>query len=125
MNRLNSLKPKQCAIPRFIVALFTLWVGIPRLPFFDASFSPLKFIDPWIYGVIMTTIGVGLLVTSYKWRTTISGRVIASIGFVAWVGLTAATSSTTSVLIDFTIAVILFLEVITKHPCNAEIKPVT
>lgn len=73
----------------------------------------------------MTTIGVGLLVTSYKWRTTISGRIIASIGFVAWVGLAAATSSTTSVLIDFTVAVILFLEVITKHPCNAEIKPVT
>ena len=125
MNRLNLLKPKQCAVPRFIAAWFTLWVGIPRLPFFDASFSPLKFIDPWIYGVIMTTIGAGLLITSYKWRTAIAGRIIASIGFVAWIGLAVATTSATSVLIDFTIATILFLEVIAKHPCNAEIKPVT
>ena len=125
MNRLNLLKPKQCAVPRFIVAWFTLWVGIPRLPFFDASFSPLKFIDPWIYGVIMTTIGIGLLITSYKWRTAIAGRIIASIGFVVWIGLAVATTSATSVLIDFTIAVILFLEVIARHACNAEIKPVT
>jgi len=118
---LNQLKPKQCAIPRFIAALFTLWVGIPRLPFFDTPFSPLKFIDPWIYGIIMTIIGTGLLITSYKYRASVGGRIIAAVGFVAWIGLAVATSSTTSVLIDLTIATILFFEVITKHPCNVEL----
>ena len=121
MERLNLLKPKQCAIPRFLAALFTLAVGGPRLPFFDATFGPLKFIDPWIYGIIMTIIGLGLLITSYCSRTSIGGRIIAAVGFVAWIGLAVATSSITSVLFDLIIAIILFTEVLAKHPCNAEI----
>lgn len=120
MDFLRKLKPPQCAIPRFLASLFTLWVGIPRLPFLDAPFSPLKFIDPWVYGIILTFVGTALLYTSYKHRLTVVGRSVAAVGFIAWIGLAAATSSLTSLGIDITVSIILFIEVIAKYPCNAE-----
>ena len=74
---------------RVIVAIMTLWVGVPRLiP--GAQFGGLRFADPVVYGILMTIIGVALLVTCYNgYSRTVWGKLIAGIAFVSWTMLAA------------------------------------
>jgi uncharacterized membrane protein HdeD (DUF308 family) len=103
---------------RVIVDVLTLWVGIPRLiP--DASFSILRFADPVVYGILMTTVGVALLVTCYNgYSRTIWGKSIAGIAFISWAMLAAATASLTSFGFNVTIAILLLIEVYKNGPCK-------
>lgn len=119
MEKLKKLLDPLCANQlRLVVAIFTLWVGIPRLvP--GTVFGPLRFADPAIYGVVMTVVGVALLVTCYNgYSRTIAGKTIAGIGFVSWSMLAAATTSATSFGFNITIAVILLTEVYKSGPCD-------
>jgi hypothetical protein len=119
MEKIRKLLKPLCENQlRLVIAVFTLWVGIPRLiP--GVPFSPLRFADPVIYGIAMTTIGILLLITCYNgWPHTITGKIIAGIGFVSWAMLAAATLSATSFGFNVTIAVILLLEVYKSGPCN-------
>lgn len=103
---------------RVIVAIMTLWVGVPRLiP--DAPFSELRFADPIVYGILMTIVGVALLITCYNgYSRTVWGKLIAGIAFVSWAMLAAATTSLTSFGFNITIAAILLLEVYKNGPCK-------
>lgn len=105
---------------RRLVALLTLAVGLPRLPWpgLETAFSPLRFVDPWVYGVLTTALGVALYVTAYLGRLAPAGRMIAAIGVVVWVMLAVATSSATSLLIDLLVAATLLAEVWTMRDCN-------
>jgi len=112
-RKLRCFWPPHGPEVRKAIGLYSLWVGIPRLLSQDISlYTPLKFIDPWVYGVLMTIIGVLLLLTSCtKRRHGIYGKVIAGVSFVAWMLLAAATSSQTSLLINLTVALSLLMEV--------------
>lgn len=107
---------------RRLAAALTLAVGLPRLPAFDGAllaYNPLRFVDPWVYGVAMTVLGLALLVTAYDgWRMRPLGRLTAALAFVAWATLAAATSSATSLLINLTVASVLLAEVWTVRPCD-------
>jgi len=105
---------------RRFVALLTLAVGLPRLPWpgIEPGFSPLRCVDPWIYGILTTALGVALLATAYRGRLQPVGRVTAAIGVVVWVTLAAATPSATSLLIDVLVAATLLAEVWTMRSCD-------
>ena len=97
---------------RRLVAALTLAVGLPRLPFAVGgfSFAEQRYIPPSAFGVICTAVGLLLLLTAYHGRLTVPGRMVAALGFVTWVTLAAATTSTTSLLIDLALAASLLIE---------------
>lgn len=119
---IRYLRPPCGRQVRRMVALLTLAVGVPRLPIFDGEtiyFALLRFFDPWVYGVMLTTLGVALWATVYRgWRMRPLGRLVAAVGFAAWVTLAAATDSVTSMLINLTVASVLLAEVWTMGPCD-------
>lgn len=116
------LKPPCGRQVRRLAAALTLAVGVPRLPLFDGTevvYTALRFVDPWVYGVMMTALGLALLATAYGgWRLRPWGRLVAALGFAAWVMLAAATSSATSLLINLAVASVLLAEVWTVGPCD-------
>ena len=109
----------KCAWPpygrqvRKLIAAATLAVGIPRLPFFGIqSYNPLRFADPWVYGIVMTLLGILLLTTACKITYhSMRKKVIAGFGFVCWSMLAAATTSTTSFWINVAFSISLLMEV--------------
>lgn len=118
----DDLKPPCGVSARRLAAAFTLAAGVPRLPMFDwlasifdwfaLAYTPLRFVDPWVYGVVMTLLGVAILVTSYKGRRlTLQGRVIAALGFTMWTVLTVATTSATTFLSGAAVAATMLAEV--------------
>lgn len=113
--------PHGCEVRRLAAAL-TLAVGVPRLPIFaqTPTFDPLRFVAPWVYGVMLTALGLALLVTSYRGRLSVPGRLTAALGFAAWVMLAAATSSATSWLVNVAVASTLLAEVWTLKRCADE-----
>lgn len=98
---------------RRAMALWTLTVGVPRLPWpwVDLPFAPLRFVPPEVYGVVMTALGIALYVTAYHGRLSLAGRLAAVCGFTMWMVLAAATTSTTSMLADLVVASVLLTEV--------------
>ena len=102
---------------RRLISVLTLAVGLPRLPFVHNvfSFAPQRFGEPEVFGVLCTIIGLLLFVTSYKWRLTLFGRLVAVFGFVTWITLAVATISATSLLIDLALAMSLLWEIGTLH----------
>lgn len=97
---------------RRLAAVLTLAVGLPRLPLVHDvfSFAPQRFGTPDVFGVLCTVVGLLLLATAYERRLTIWGRLAATLGFVTWVTLAAATVSATSLLIDLAVALSLLME---------------
>lgn len=121
MEKLKKLLRPPCGNEvRKAAAIFTLWVGVPRLPIFsEVPFNPLRFADQWVYGIVMTVVGILLLATCWNgYRHTIGGKVIAGIAFVCWSMLAAATMSITSFGINLTMAIILLTEVWKNGPCG-------
>ncbi len=104
---------------RRLIGVLTLAVGVPRLVFFvDVPYNPLRFADPWVYGILMTVLGTLLLITSFGRRRTIAGKLVAGASFVAWCMLAAATTSATSLMINITVAASLLMEVYVNGPCD-------
>jgi len=99
---------------RRLIAMISLAVGLPRLPGVAElfAFAPHRFGEPEFFGFILTAVGIALMFTSYHGRLTVYGRMVAGLGFVAWVTLAAATLSVTSLLIDVTISASLFFEIV-------------
>lgn len=116
------LKPPHGCQVRRLTAALTLAVGVPRLPVFATapSVDLLRFVAPWVYGVMLTALGLALLVTSYRGRLSLAGRLTAALGFAAWVMLAAATSSATSWLVNVAVASTLLAEVWTLRRCADE-----
>ena len=115
---LNKIIPPLCGRVRFVAALITLAVAVPRLPVFDAWIvAPLGFFVPSVYAYILLPLGLALVVTSYRWRTHWAGRLVAMLSFVAWVTLAFASSSVTSIAIDAIFAGVLFIEILAHHDC--------
>jgi hypothetical protein len=102
---------------RFVVALITLAVAIPRLPVFDAVVGTLGLFDAVAYSYALLPLGVALAITSYRWRLSPAGRFVAVIAFVAWVTLTFAAVSVTSIIINAIMATIMFSEILAHHDC--------
>lgn len=102
---------------RRLIAILTLAVGLPRLPLMHDlfSFAPQRFGEPELFGVLCTVVGILLLVTAYKWRLELFGRLVAVLGFVTWITLATATISATSLLIDLAVALSLLWEIGTLH----------
>ena len=98
---------------RRLIAILTLAVGLPRLPVLAElfSFATQRLLPPETFGVICTLTGVLLLATCHSdRRLALIGRLSAAVGFVVWVSLAAATTSTTSFLIDAAVAASLLVE---------------
>lgn len=115
---LDKITPPLCGRVRFIVTLITLAVAVPRLPVFDALIvAQLGFFVPSVYAYMLLPLGLALGVTSYRWRTHWFGRLVALLGFVAWVTLTFAASSVTSIAINAIMAGVLFTEILAHHDC--------
>ena len=98
---------------RRLIAALTLAVGLPRLPLLHDlfSFATQRLLPPETFGVICTLTGILLLATAYgDRRLAMIGRLSAAVGFVVWVTLAAATTSTTSFLIDAAVAASLLVE---------------
>lgn len=116
MTTKDVLRPPCGPQVRRLVAVLTLAVGIPRLPVFGnaivLAYNPLRFMEPWMYGVLMTALGLALFFTSYRCRRlTLLGRVVSALGFTMWIVLAAATASTTSMLINMAVASTMLAEV--------------
>lgn len=116
-TRWRFLYPPSGKEVRRLVAILTLAVGFPRLSFVHDlfPFAPQRFGEPEMFGVLCTIVGLLLLVTAYKWRLTILGRLVAVLGFVTWITLAAATISATSLLIDLAVALSLLWEIGSLH----------
>lgn len=108
------LMPPSGVEVRRLIAVLTLAVGLPRLPLLHEvlSFAPQRFGEPEAFGVICVVSGLLLLLTSYHGRLSLTGRLVAALAFVVWVTLAAATTSTTSLLIDLAVAASIMTEII-------------
>lgn len=97
---------------RLLAAAICLAVGLPRLPLVHdlLAFAPHRFGEPAAWGMLFVLGSLALLVTCYRGRLSLAGRVIAGIGSVAFVALAAATVSATSWGVDITLAVALAWE---------------
>lgn len=100
---------------RLLVAVCTFAVGLPRLPGLQdfLLFGNLRTVDPDIVGVLMTLLGLLLLATCYRGRQSLFGRSVAAAGMVAWGSLMLVTPSATSFMVDGSMVVALFWEVVT------------
>jgi hypothetical protein len=115
---LDKIIPPLCVRVRFVAALATLAVAVPRLPVFDALIvAQLGFFVPSVYAYLLLPLGLALVVTSYRWRLHWVGRLVALLGFVAWVTLVFAASSVTSIAINAIMAGVLFTEILAHHDC--------
>lgn len=116
-TRWRYLHPPSGIEVRRLIAVLTLAVGIPRLPVVHDvfSFGAQRFGEPGLFGVLCTVVGILLLVTAYKWRLMLFGRLVAVLGFVTWITLAAATVSSTSLLIELAVALSLLWEIGTLH----------
>lgn len=97
---------------RLLVAAIALAVGVPRIAALHTAlpFAAHRFGTPETWGWVFAVLGLALLVTSYRWRLTPVGRIIAGIGAVSFVALMAASTSATSVGVDFSLACALAWE---------------
>lgn len=98
---------------RRLIAILTLAVGLPRLPLLQDlfSFATQRLLPPETFGIVCTLTGILLLATAQgDRRLALIGRLSAAFGFVVWVTLAAATTSTTSFLIDAAVAASLLVE---------------
>lgn len=115
---IEKITPPYCGRVRLVVAAITLTVAIPRLPFLaPVNVAELGFFVPAVYAYILLPLGVALVVTSYRWRLHWVGRLMAVLGFAAWVTLAFAASSVTSIAINIIMAVLMFLEIVDHHDC--------
>lgn len=112
-SRWRYLHPPCGKEVRRLVAILTLAVGIPRLPIIHDAFpfGEHRFGEPELFGVLCAIVGILLLVTAYKWRLQLLGRLVAVLGFVTWITLAAATVSSTSLLIELAVALSLLWEI--------------
>lgn len=97
---------------RLLAAAICLAVGLPRLPLVQdlLSFAPHRFGGPEAWGLLFVLGGLALLVTCYRGRLSLAGRVAAGLGSVAFVALAAATTSATSLGVDLSMAAALAWE---------------
>ena len=114
---IDIILPSICGRVRFLAALITLSVAIPRLPVFDAAVATLGLFDAVAYSYALLPLGVALVITSYRWRLSPIGRLIAVLGFAAWVTLTFAAVSVTSIAINAIMAAVMFTEILAHHDC--------
>ena len=115
---LDRIIPPLCGRVRFVAALITLAVAVPRLPVLDfLPSAPLGLLVPSVYAYMLLPLGIALAVTSYRWRTHWAGRLVAMLSFVAWVTLVFAASSVTSIAINAIMAGVLFTEILAHHDC--------
>ena len=114
--------PRGCDVRR-LVAWLTLAVALPRLPVFGPSVSmtvyPLGLLPQETFGWIFFVAALLLLVTGGQWRLRLRGRLAALLALLAWSVLAAATTSTTSRLLDLAIMYSLVGEIIAGRddPC--------
>ncbi len=80
---------------------------------------PLGILPQETFGWLFLLVGLALLATAGRWRLILRGRLAALAALVAWSVLAAATTSTTSRLIDFVIMYSLMGEIIAGRddPC--------
>jgi hypothetical protein len=115
---LDKIIPPLCGRVRFLVALITLTVAVPRLPMLDfLPSAPLGLLVPAVYAYTLLPLGLALVVTSYRWRVHWAGRLVAMLSFVSWVTLTFAALSVTSIAINAIMAGVLFTEILAHHDC--------
>lgn len=88
----------QPAKMRWLAAGIALSVGVPRLPVVHdvMNFGVQRFGSSDVWGWVLTLLGVMLLVTCYRWRLHIFGRMVALVGLVLFAGLIWSTQSDTS-----------------------------
>lgn len=112
--------PRGCDVRR-LVALLTLAVAVPRLPFWPGPpvVYPLRLLPQEVFGWLTLFIGLTLLLTACnRWRLHPVGRLIAVLGFATWLTLAAATTSVTSMIVDVAIAYALLGEILSlRHDC--------
>jgi len=111
---LYALRPFRGRDVRVICAVFTLAVALPRLPLWNGpspAVNPLTILPPEAFGWICLVLGVALLATAGRWRTHVSGRVVAFVGLLIWALLTGATTSVTSRIIDITVCYAMIGEI--------------
>ena len=111
---LHAMRPFRGRDVRVMVALFTLAVALPRLPFWPGStptVNPLRFLPAEAFGWITLALGIALLLTAGRWRTKMAGRLVAFVGLIVWALLAGATFSITSRAIDIIIAYAMLGEI--------------
>lgn len=115
--------PRGCDVRR-LIAWMTFAVALPRLPLFAPSASmtvyPLGILPQETFGWIFLAAGLALLITGGRWRLKMRGRTAALAALLAWSVLAAATTSTTSRLLDLGIMYSLVGEIIAGRdddPC--------
>jgi hypothetical protein len=118
IERLWSLvRPFRGTDVRRMVGWISLAVALPRLPGWPGPsiVYPLQLLPQATFGLMLLAVGIGLLATGNRWRLHWTGRLLAVLGFSAWVTLAAATTSVTSLLIDAVIAWALLGEIVTQR----------
>lgn len=110
----SVLRPFRGPDVRRLVAFLTLAVALPRLPGWPgpAIVYPLHLLPQEAFGWLTLIAGVLLMATLGEQRWRLRGRLVALFAFAVWATLAAATTSTTSLMIDLLIMYALLGEII-------------
>jgi len=99
---IGLLRPFRGSDVRRMCAMFTLAVGLPRLPVWgtDVPVSLLGILPAEVFGWVFLALGFVLLATNGQHRHRPGGRLVAFVALVLWALLTGATNSITSQIIN-------------------------
>lgn len=102
---IGLLRPSRGSDVRRLCATFTLAVALPRLPLWDVMppVSVLGLLPAAAYGWLFMVLGIALLATNGRWRTRLSGRLVAFVALVLWGVLLGGTTSITSIIINLAV----------------------
>lgn len=116
-NLIALLRAPRGVDVRRLTAFVLLGVALPRLPIWPgpAIVYPLNLLPQGVFGWLALAVGLGLLATMGRWRLRAAGRFMAMLAFVLWVTLAAATTSSTSMILDAMFAYAMFGEIVTQR----------
>lgn len=108
------LRPPRGQGVRRVIAGILLAVGIPRMPLVHdiLSFADLQGPPPEVFGIVGVAICLLLMMTTYRWRIDLPGRIAAGLAFFYFCTLAVATNSATSLIVDITMAWAAFGEMV-------------
>lgn len=114
---LRVLHPPCGVHVRRMVGAITLAVALPRLSIWPGApvVYPLQFLPQEAFGWLTLTAAILLLLTNYERRVRLIGRLSAFFALAVWSLLAAATTSSTSLMIDLIIVYAMLGEIVAMH----------
>jgi hypothetical protein len=115
-NLIALLRPFRGADVRRLTALALIAVALPRLPGFPGPSTVylLTLLPAEAFAWLALALAIGLLATAGCCRTQFVGRLLATLAFILWVTLAAATNSITSMILNLAFAYAMLGEILAE-----------